>query len=324
MMKVRPTIVNHLFILNRQAGRAGVHEQLAAELTALCRARGVDHTLCTTTSREEAETAIRTACAGGGETRIYACGGDGTFGGVVDIAARYPEAAVGVIPIGTGNDFVRNFGGKAPFLDPAAQLDGRELRLDLLRCNDRLCANMVNIGFDCEVVKEAGRLRRRKFFGEKLSYISGVLLTLIRKPGVALTASLGDETPCAHELLLIAIANGAFCGGGFCSAPRSRLDDGKMDVLMVSNVTRTRFLSLVKAYHDGTYLDLEIAKKIMSYRQGEQLSLQFPATRSICIDGEVSETDHLNIDILPGALRFILPKGAVWSGEVTHEAACSV
>ena len=301
-----------------------MHERLAAELTALGQARGRALTLCTTASREEAEAAIRTACAGGGETRIYACGGDGTFGGVVDIAARYPEAAVGVIPIGTGNDFVRNFGGKALFLDPAAQLDGREVRLDLLRCNDRLCANMVNIGFDCEAAREAGLLRRRKFFGEKLAYISGVLLTLIRKPGVALTAAFGDETPSVHELLLIAIANGAFCGGGFRSAPRSRLDDGKMDVLMVSNVTRTRFLSLVKAYHDGTYLDLEIAKKIMIYRQSEQISLHFPAVRNICIDGEVSETDHLDVGILPGALRFILPKGAVWSGEALHEAACSV
>lgn len=316
--------MKHLFILNHQAGRAGVHAQLAAELTALCQARGEDFDLRTTSSRDEAEAAIREVCAGGGETRIYACGGDGTFGGVVDIAARYPEAAVGVMPIGTGNDFVRNFGGKAPFLDPAAQLDGREVCLDLLRCNDRFCANMVNIGFDCEAAKEAGRLRRKKVFGEKLAYISGVLLTLIRKPGVALTAALGDETASAHDLLLIAVANGAFCGGGFRAAPESRLDDGKMDVLMVNNVTRTRFLTLVKAYHDGTYLDLNIAKKIISYRQGNQLSLKFPDVRSVCIDGELSETDHLDIGVLPGALRFILPKGAVWSEEARYEAACSV
>lgn len=324
MMKARRMTVKHLFILNSQAGRAGVHEQLAAEVIALCQARGESFALRTTSSRDEAETAIREACAGGGATRVYACGGDGTFGGVVDIAARYPEAAVGVIPIGTGNDFVRNFGGKAPFLDPASQLDGREVRLDLLRCNDRFCANMVNIGFDCEVVKEAGRLRRKKFFGEKLSYISGVLHTLIRKPGVALTAALGDEAETDHKLLLIAIANGAFCGGGFCSAPRSRLDDGKMDVLMVKDVSRTRFLTLVKAYHDGTYLDLNIAKKIINYRQGERLSLKFPDIRSICIDGEVSETDHLDVGVLPGALRFILPKGAVWKEEAICEAACSV
>ena len=316
--------VNHLFILNHQAGRAGVHEKLAADLTALCQARGEQFTLCTTSSREEAEAAIHTACAGGAETRIYACGGDGTFGGVVDIAARYPGAAVGVIPIGTGNDFVRNFGGKAPFLDPAAQLDGHEVRLDLLRCNDRFCANMVNIGFDCEVVKEAVRLRRKKVFGEKLAYISGVLLTLIRKPGVALTAALEGEMAAEHKLLLIAIANGSFCGGGFRAAPESLLSDGKMDICMVKDVTRTRFLTLVKAYHDGTYLDLKAAKKIITYCKGEQLSLKFPAVRSICIDGELSETDHLDVGVLPGALRFILPRGAVWAEEGEREAACSV
>ncbi|MBQ3126127.1 MAG: hypothetical protein IJC15_03570 [Clostridia bacterium] len=316
--------VNHLFILNHRAGRAGVHEKLAAELTALCRERGEKFSLCVTDSREEAEAAVHAACADGGETRIYACGGDGTFGGVVNVAARYAGAAVGVIPIGTGNDFVRNFGGKTPFLDPAAQLDGQEIRLDLLRCNDRVCANMVNIGFDCEVVKEAVRLRRKKVFGEKLAYISGVLLTLIRKPGVELSAALEDETPTDHKLLLIAVANGAFCGGGFRAAPESRPDDGQMDVLMVENMTRTRFLSLVKAYHDGTYLDLKIAEKIITYRKGKQLSLKFPEVRSVCIDGELSETDHLDIGVLPGALRFILPRGAVWAREENREAACSV
>ena len=315
--------MKHLFILNHQAGRAGVHERIAAEVTALCRARGEDFSLRTTSSQEEAEVAIRAICAEGGETRVFACGGDGTFGGVVDIAARYPETSVGIIPIGTGNDFVRNFGSKTPFLDLAAQLDGREVRLDLLRCNDRLCTNMVNIGFDCEVVREADRLRRKKFFGDKLSYISGLLITLIRKPGVALTSTREAEPSCDH-LLLIAVANGAFCGGGFRAAPNSHLNDGKMDVLMIKNISRTRFLSLVKAYHDGTYLDRNIAKKIIQYRQGEQISLKFPNVRSICIDGELSETDHLDIETLPKALRFILPRGAVWKEENTHEVAYPV
>ncbi len=315
--------MKYLFILNEQAGRVGVHEKLSAELDALCRARNLDYSLRTTASREESAEAVRTSCAAG-ETRVFACGGDGTFSGVVNAAMECPEAAVGVIPIGTGNDFVRNFGDASPFLDPAAQLDGREVRLDLLRCNDRFCANMVNVGFDCEAAKQASLLRRKRFFGEKLSYISGVLLTLIRKPGVSLSAALDEEEAARHDLLLLAVANGAFCGGGFRSAPKSMLGDGKMDVCMVKNISRSRFLSLVKAYHDGTYLDLRIAKKFIGYRQGEKLSLRFPQVRNICIDGELTEADRLDVHVLPKALRFILPKGAVWAEELTHEPAPSL
>ncbi len=315
--------MRYLFILNEQAGRAGVHEKLSAELEAVCRARGLDFAVRRTAAAAESTEAIRSSCAQG-ETRVFACGGDGTFSGIVNAAAEFPEAAVGVIPIGTGNDFVRNFGDVDPFLDPAAQIDGREIRLDLLRCNDRLCANMVNIGFDSEAAKQASLLRRNRFFGEKLAYISGVLLTLIRKPGVHVSARVEDDRESEHELLLIAVANGAFCGGGFRSAPKSILSDGKMDVCMVKNMSRTRFLTLVKHYHDGTFLELNAAKKLIRYTQEKKLSLRFPQVRSLCIDGELIECDRLDISVLPRALRFILPKGAVWTEEPIHEPARSL
>ena len=318
--------MKHIFILNQQAGRAGVHERLAAELTALCQAKGADFSLHRTGSSGEADAVIRRTCGESGEVRIYACGGDGTLCGAINAAAPFPGASVGLIPIGTGNDFVRNFGESAPFLAPNAQLDGRAVKLDLLRCNDRLCANMINIGFDCEVVKEAGRLRRKRFFGEKLAYLSGVVLTLIRKPGVDLTVTPADEKAEGEEknLLLIAIANGAFCGGGFRAAPRSQLGDGMMDVCMVNNISRTRFLSLVKSYHDGTHLDLRAAQKIIDYRQRDRLELTFPKLQSVCIDGEIIETTHLLVETIPHALRFILPRGVAWKEEKVHEAACPV
>lgn len=313
--------MKYLFVINRHAGKSGVHKKLAQELRALCSAAGLDFALHITDSAEEAGEVIRTACAVGEPIRVYACGGDGTFSVAVNAAAEYPHAALGVIPIGTGNDFIRNFGKHAQFSDCAAQLDAHEVELDMLRCNDRYCANMINVGFDCEVVKQASRLRRKRFFGEKLAYISGVIATLIRKPGVNLTASLDGETEEEKRLLLIAVANGAFCGGGFRAAPRSMLTDGNMDICMVNNISRTRFVSLVKHYHDGTYLKLRIAKKIIGYRQGETLSLRFPAMRSVCIDGELTETDHLDISIVPHSLRFLLPRGIEWTEEAGHEAA---
>lgn len=317
--------MKYLFILNDRAGRAGVHERLLGEINSLCRARELDYTVATPESPEAARDTVRSTCETGEEVRVYACGGDGTFGGVVDAAARYPGASVGVIPIGTGNDFVRNFGHNEAFLSTEAQLDGEEVRIDLLDCNGRLCANMINVGFDCEVARTAGKMRRVKMVGEKLAYISGVVVNLIRKPGVTLASDLDGETDDERRLLLIAIANGAFCGGGFKAAPVSRLDDGQMDVVMVSNITRTRFATLAGAYHDGTYLDLPVAKKLIRYRHGQKLSLKFPRPHHICVDGDILTADHLEVSLLPAALRFILPKGATMpTEEISYDPACPV
>lgn len=117
---------------------------------------------------------------------------------------------------------------------------------------------------------------------------------------------------------------GPSAAGGFRAAPYSRLDDGKMDVCMVSNISRIRFVSLVKSYHDGTHLEQRAAKKVIDYWQSERLELTFSRLQSVCIDGEITETSHLLVETLPHALRFVLPRGVSWNEEIADEAACPV
>lgn len=304
--------MKYLFILNQQAGNARATAKLEAELRAMREAQGLNYDLCPTSTPEEAAHAIRHACGGGGEVCVVACGGDGTFSGTVNVTAEFPGAVVALMPVGTGNDFIRNFADREIFLDPVALQEGRTVELDLLRCGDRLCTNMVNIGFDCEAARQAAILRRNPIMGEKLAYISGVALTLIRKPGVTVTARMDDEPSEEHRLLLTAIANGAFCGGGFRAAPKSHLDDGLMDVCMVNNVSRTKFLTLAGSYREGTYLEKKSAHGVFNYRKCRRLELQFPGMQNICVDGDIMESDHLTVEVLPRAMRFVLPRGAVW------------
>ena len=106
---------------------------------------------------------------------------------------------------------------------------------------------MVNIGFDCSVVKEADRLKRIKFLPPSLLYIVGVLVALFKKFGTKMKLIYDDGTTFEKELTLNAIGNGKFCGGGFKSAPIALLDDGLMDVCSISKVSRLTFLSLVSA-----------------------------------------------------------------------------
>ena len=97
--------------------------------------------------------------------------GDGTFGEVVNGAVGVSGVSVGVVPIGTGNDFVRNFSSGELFFDIDAQIDGQEERIDILKCNDKYAVNMINIGFDCEVVKKKEVFNKKPFMPSKLAYI---------------------------------------------------------------------------------------------------------------------------------------------------------
>ena len=111
--------IKHVFILNPAAGKREGKESLRSQIEQACLARGVDFVIHVTGQAGEATSFVDAFCTREPDTqlRFYACGGDGTLSETVNGAYGHPNAAVGVIPVGTGNDFVRNFSGKQAFLD---------------------------------------------------------------------------------------------------------------------------------------------------------------------------------------------------------------
>ena len=193
--------VKHVFIVNPAAGKGEKQAGLCEQIDFVCQKMDVDYEIHMTTCCGETTEYVRSCCLQHPDTelRFYACGGDGTVSETVNGAYGFANAAVGVIPVGTGNDLVRNFEGNEAFLDVAAQLEGKVTELDLLQYNGKLCTNMVNIGFDCEVVKQTAKLKRSKLIPGGMAYIAGLVITLIRKPGVKARVSAdGGEIGRAH------------------------------------------------------------------------------------------------------------------------------
>ena len=114
------------------------------------------------------------------DDELYLCGGDGTLLEVMTAIEPGSDTELAHIPCGSGNDFVRNFHGKENFLSIEALRNGREITIDLMRCNDRYCVNMFNTGFDCEVVKRMQVIKRKVPAG--MAYALGVVIELIKKP----------------------------------------------------------------------------------------------------------------------------------------------
>ena len=305
--------MKHYFITNPAAGKKNSCEALAESIRNACNNKGVSYEIYETKCAGDATRFVKESCennSDGEKLRFYACGGDGTLCEVVGGAVGFPFASVGLIPKGTGNDFVRNFTNGELFFDIEAQIDGEEIKVDVLRCNDTYAINMLNIGFDCEVVKKMMRIKRSPLVPSKLAYIFGLVLTFARKPGVITKASIYGGAFEDKDLLLFTMANGCYCGGGFYSNPEAILTDGKINVLFVNNMKRLRFLGLVSSYKKGTHIVPKNAS-ILSSITCDSLDLTFEGSQSVSVDGEIREFDGaVHVEAVRNGLSFVVPVGS--------------
>lgn len=232
-------------------------------------------------------------------------GGDGTIcetvNGIMKSGNNH-TASFSVIPMGSGNDF-------SAFANDGAGFKKAELQpLDVCRANDRYFINVMNIGFDCNVVTRTARLKKNPLLRGKMSYIAGLVEELIAKTTTPAKITIDNGEVLDTTVLLTLCANGKFYGGGFAAAPLADLQDGLMDVLVVKDVSRRTFLGLVSDYKKGTHIgeDGVIPKKfedILMYRRCAQYRVS--GIKRYCIDGEV-------LDAEDGTVSVKCEKSAVW------------
>lgn len=313
--------MRHVFLINPAAGGGRGHDELLNKIRTVCEARGIDHLIHITQYAGNATEVVREICdtlSAEHTARFYACGGDGTLCEVLAGMAECPHAELGLIPCGTGNDFARNATPKDSFFDIDAQIDGEAIPIDLLYANDRPCINMINIGFDCEVVCKKDEYNRKPHFPHKLAYIIGVAATFLHMPGIRARISIDGNPFEDCELQLTTMANGEFCGGGFHSNPRAALCDGQIDVLQILPVSRFTFVRLIGSYKAGTHLDGDKNAAILRTHKCRNLHMQFDHDQNICIDGDVMQARELRVEVIPAAVRFAFPRGAALCHPAPH------
>ncbi|MFC2662311.1 MAG: diacylglycerol/lipid kinase family protein [Eubacterium sp.] len=330
--------MDHLFLVNpaagkgsqRGKGRARKHEaameQFIGQIQRAVEKTGCHAEIVRTEGPGDAEkkAAAFAEAAKGSPARIYACGGDGTLNEVINGISGYPEIEAGVMPIGTGNDTIRNFTDpygkpllKDAFLDPERQILGRAVPVDLLRYEgvldgtfrSRLCINMLNNGFDCNVVARAGELKQKRFISGSFAYLLAVFSVFVKKQGISLTIMADGKVISRGNVLLCAAANGCYCGGGIKGLPMARMNDGKIELSILKDMKRRTFLHLLPRYADGTYLQAPQAESLVVRGKYDQVILKPDMGNSFltCADGEISETTGITITALPHALHFIVP-----------------
>ena len=301
------------FILNPRSGRSPQQKKMEQEIVDACLKRQLSYHIYYTTCSKNAITYVRSMVKEyPDERQRFICvGGDGTINEIANSAPANPNIEFGVIPNGSGNDFVRNFKHRRLFADIDAQIDGEAHSFDLIKCNDDYCVNMVNIGFDCSVVMEADKFRKYKFISPGISYILGVVDGFFfKKFGTKMKVIFDNGEIIDKELTLTAIGNGKFCGGGFKSCPKATLNDGLMDICMIDKVSRLDFIQLISCYKDGTFIDKKSAQRIIKYVQQKHFIMEFEQPQPICIDGEIFNAKTVDFTVIPGAFNFVIPKGS--------------
>ncbi|MBE6688367.1 MAG: YegS/Rv2252/BmrU family lipid kinase [Ruminococcaceae bacterium] len=300
-----------VFIVNPHAGRQNKAQMLIDEINELC---SIETEIYLTKAVGDATRYIREYINNHGPARFIACGGDGTFNEVLNGIKDCDAAEAGVIPIGTGNDFRRNFSGL--FDDITKQINAGTVKCDAIRYTIQTdgeavtgyCANMFNIGFDCNVADMTARIKKSPFISGSVAYFVSILINLIGKKGANLDIEIDGEAMYSGKLLLTSIANGCYCGGGIKSNPLASVCDGTININIIKNVPRLKFLRLLPAYMKGTFMSISNIDKIILSTNCRKIAVTpLNGKMRLCIDGEIVNAGRTEFEICPGAFNFVVP-----------------
>lgn len=232
---------------------------------------------------------------------VVAVGGDGTLFEVINGLMKERERIpipVGQIPVGTGNSFIRDL-GIFTLEDAVAKIsDGHLADVDVgtFSCSDGdfYFVNLLGAGFVSNVAACAVKYKKLG----ALSYILGVLEELVKLSSVPSRLTI-DGTEYERDLLFVEICNSRFTGGDMMMAPEAGLNDGLLDVVVVSKITRRKLLKLFPTLFKGTHV-LDDSVEVI---RGKDIKLESAEPMGLNADGEVMAKTPIEVSLLPGAVR---------------------
>ena len=283
-------------------GRAG---RTISKVAYLLDSVGLAHVLVRSESAGDIETRVFDAVSAGTE-KIIVAGGDGSIHEAVNGILRSSQTVeLGVIPIGTGNDFAKACSIPVDWSDAATELAGRiqnntpARTIDAGRMNDRFFANGAGIGFDAKVNSIARDIRWR--VGD-LVYLLAVFKAMI--DGVTtpqVTMKFGGQT-VEGPITLANVSNGAWVGGMFHIAPMARNDDGELDLVFVGEVSRLRIIELLPKLMRGSHIE----QPDITHSRVTRCEVTAAAPIPSHLDGEVQPLQSsFEIEVLKAALRLM-------------------
>jgi YegS/Rv2252/BmrU family lipid kinase len=257
-----------------------------------------------------------------GRRLIIACGGDGTISEVANgilESGRGDEVELGVLPSGTGGDFRRSLRIPARTADAARLLrTGRTRRMDVGRVTylnhegaeeTRHFLGVASLGMSTDIIERvkgkaarASSLARSGWLGGKVSFAAATVQSTLSSPGTSVIVQLDEAVERRLTVSNLCVANARYFGGGMKVAPMARLDDGRLDVIVIGDLGALKILANAHKLYRGTHLEME-----QVHHAHARVVTARPARKdeevAIEIDGELPGRLPARFEILPKALR---------------------
>ena len=250
--------------------------------------------------------------------RVYACGGDGTVHEVTNGLVGAKNAELAIYPNGTGNDFAKIYGGKEKLQNFAGLIAGEAKPIDLSKITGPslkeplYSINVINFGFDAIVGAMGNYYKEHGLPPEAvkkgLDPYDYALKHDAMKHGRFndIEVFADGEKLNEQQMLLATLAQGQYVGGKFRCAPKSDNTDGLIDVCVLKTMSFLGLGMIIGTYTKGKHLD-KPRKKIV-YRQAKQVKMVGPKEFDVCVDGEMIKGQEFTVEVVPAAIKLVLPK----------------
>lgn len=214
---------------------------------------------------------------------IVAVGGDGTINEVAKGILKSGKGTLGIIPGGTGNDMIKSLGIPS---DPIEALEilniGFKKYIDIGKIDNYSFFNIASVGFDGEVMLNHDKIR--KTIKGKSSYIIAIIYTLLSYKKKNININIDGEV-LNEDIILLAVGNGKYYGGGLKILPMAKIDDGYFHICVISRLSTLKTLFLFPSIFKGNHLKY---KKYVKIYKAKSIEIKSEQRLSINIDGEIS------------------------------------
>jgi diacylglycerol kinase (ATP) len=239
-----------------------------------------------------------------GYRHFLAVGGDGTgheiLNGVFAGRSNVDRIALGFLPLGTGNSFLRDFAKNGAEASLQALVEGRTRPVDLLRLThasgEVYSFNLLSVGFTADVAALTNRLF--KPFGA-LGYLLGVFVRVVQLRRRSFVLRCDDDQQWDdRRSLFLAFNNSKYTGGRMLIAPHADPTDGLIEFVRWGPIGRLGLLRMLPRLYDGTHIEHRLASR----RSVRHVDFKSSAPVDVMIDGEVLTLECRSLDILPAAV----------------------
>jgi len=234
---------------------------------------------------------------------LVIAGGDGSFFNMLNGYMKKPDSEripLGILPVGTGNSLSRDILGEEGIIEDFVKLikDGKTKSFDIAEVKSEketfYYANMMGFGFINDVIETAAKFKMFK----KFAYTIGVLYNTIKLNTFDLKMTVDGEELNLDNVFVV-ISNSKYTGGNYLIAPKAKLNDGKLDLIILNRLSRINLLQTFPKIFDGSHLN----SKFVGYMQAKTIKLEAKIPKSLSPDGEIYGDFPVEISCISGAVE---------------------